>query len=940
MEPAQAFVKRAAAKPRSGKDKPLSEDIRLLGRILGDTLREQESEAAFDLVERIRRTAVEFHRGGDPRAGASLAATLRSLDPDAVMTVVRAFTQFSQLANIAEDRHHIRRRRAHRLAGSRPQNGSIALAAQRAASAGVTAEEMSGFLANGLVMPVLTAHPTEVQRKSILDAHIEIARLIDARDRMRRTPEEAGEDADALRRVILILWQTRILRSARLTVRDEIDNALSFYSYTFLAAIPRLLEEIDAELHARYKSRLPPPQMLRMGSWIGGDRDGNPFVTHETLAYAVESQSAIAMAHYLEESHKLGRELSLSLQRVDISPGLKRLADVAADTSDQRRDEPYRRALIGIYARLAATSAALGHGDAARRPVSAARAYASSEDFVADLDTMIGSLRAHGSARVVYGGLMRLRHAAQAFGFHLASVDMRQHSGVHESVVAELAGRSGAMPGYAQLDEEAKIAFLLTELANARLLRSPFVEYGELAAKELAILDAAQAMQRRFGKVALPTYIISNTNSVSDVLEAAVLLRESGLLRPARPAGQGAGSQLDLNIAPLFETIDDLRRAGDMMDRLLSLPAYRALVAARGDLHEVMLGYSDSNKDGGYVTSNWELYRATLDLVRVCEKHGVKLRLFHGRGGTVGRGGGPSYDAILAQPAGSVNGQIRITEQGEVISSKYSDAEIGQRNLETLVAATLEASLLRTGKGAVRASSERPEWRAAMEEISASSFAAYRALVYETPGFVEFFREVTPIGEIAELNIGSRPAARRASDRIEDLRAIPWVFSWSLARIMLPGWYGFGTALEAFLARGRRTANLKLLREMHAGWPFFRVMLANMDMLLAKTDLGIASRYAGLARDQKRAAALMRRIEDEQSLSKRHLLSIEQSKELLAGNPTLARSIRNRRPYIDPLNHLQVELLRRLRAGDKDDRVKRALLITINGIAAGLRNSG
>ena len=919
--------------PRNGKDQPLSEDIRRLGRMLGDTLREQESVAAFDLVERIRQTAVDFHRGGDPRAGGSLAATLRSLDPDAVMTVVRAFTQFSQLANIAEDRHHIRRRRAHRFGGSKPQSGSIALAAQRAAAAGVTAAELAKFLTGGLVMPVLTAHPTEVQRKSILDAHIEIARLLDQRDRVRQTPDEAASDEDALRRMILILWQTRMLRAARLTVEDEIDNALSFYSYTFLAAIPRLMEEIDAELHARYRSKLPFPQMLRMGSWIGGDRDGNPFVTHETLTYAVERQSALVFAHYLEETHALGRELSLSLQRVDISPGLKRLADAAGDSSEQRRDEPYRRALTGVYARLAATSLALGQRDAMRRPLSAARPYAASADFVGDLDILIESLRTHGSARVVYGRLMRLRHAAQAFGFHLASVDLRQHSGVHETVVAELASRAGAVREYTALDEEAKIAFLLAEMSTARLLRSPFVPYGELAAKELAILDAAQAIQRRFGKVSLPTCIISNTNSVSDILEAAVLLREAGLLRP------GPQPQLDVNIAPLFETIDDLRRAGEMTDRLLGLPAYRALIAGRDNLQEVMLGYSDSNKDGGYVTSNWELYRATLDLVRVCEKHKVKLRLFHGRGGTVGRGGGPSYDAILAQPPGSVNGQIRITEQGEVIASKYSDAEIGLRNLETLVAATLEASLLKpAGKGAPSLS-ERPEWRAAMEEISASSFAAYRALVYDTPGFVEFFRDVTPIGEIAELNIGSRPAARRASGRIEDLRAIPWVFSWSLSRIMLPGWYGFGTAVEAFVARSR-TKNLRLLREMHAGWPFFRVMLANMDMLLAKTDLGIASRYARLARDQKRATALLGRIEAEQALSMRHLFAIQRTTGLLEANPTLARSIRNRRPYIDPLNHLQIELLRRLRAGDKDDRVKRALLITINGIAAGLRNSG
>lgn len=920
------------ASTRSGRDLPLSEDIRLLGRMLGDMLREQESHAAYELVERIRRTAVAFHRADDPKAGASLARILRALDPDAVMTVVRAFTVFSQLANIAEDRHHIRRRRAHSLAGSTPRNGSIALAARRAAAAGVTAAGLSKFLAGGLVMPVLTAHPTEVQRKSILDVHIEIARLLDERDRMRQTPAEVQAGRAALARGVLTLWQTRMLRIAKLTVQDEIDNALSFYRYTFLAAIPRLMEEIDAELRARFRRRLPAPQMLRMGSWIGGDRDGNPFVTHETLAYAVEQQSALALAHYLDETHALGREMSLSLRRIDVSPELKRLADASADASEQRRDEPYRRALIGVYARLAATSHALGRHEAVRQPLAVATPYATSAEFAQDLDTIIDSLRGHGSARLVHGRLMRLRHAAQVFGFHLASVDMRQHSGVHATVLGELAAHAGAEADYASLDEEARIAFLLGELGTTRLLRSPFIDYGELAVKELAILDAAADIQRRFGTATLPTCIISNTDAVSDVLEAAVLLREAGLLRPGRAGG---APTLAMNIAPLFETIDDLRRAGAMIDRLLGLPAYRALVAARGDLQEVMLGYSDSNKDGGYVTSNWELYRATRDLAGVCERHGVKLRLFHGRGGTVGRGGGPSYDAILAQPPGSVNGAIRMTEQGEVIASKYSDPEIGRRNLETLVAATMEASLLKNTDPA----SERPEWRTAMEEISAASFAAYRALVYETPGFAEFFRSVTPIGEIARLHIGSRPAARRASGKIEDLRAIPWVFSWSLARIMLPGWYGFGSALESYLSGGR-TARLKLLREMHAGWPFFRVMLSNMDMLLAKADMGIASRYARLAEDQQRSKVLLRRIEAEHALTLRHLFAIQKTRELLADNPTLARSIRNRRPYIDPLNHLQIELLRRSRAGDREDRVQRALLITINGIAAGLRNSG
>lgn len=434
-------------------------------------------------------------------------------------------------------------------------------------------------------------------------------------------------------------------------------------------------------------------------------------------------------------------------------------------------------------------------------------------------------------------------------------------------------------------------------------------------------------MQRRYGKDALPTTIVSTTTAVSDLLEAALLLKESGLLRPAPQP------QLAMNIVPLFETIASLRDCAPIMDALFQIPFYRQLLASRGNLQEVMLGYSDSNKDGGYLTSSWELYQAEVELVKLCRRQGVKLRLFHGRGGTVGRGGGPSYEAILAQPAGSVTGQIRITEQGEVIASKYADPEIGRRNLETLVAGTLEATLL------CSVDELNTDYDGAMDELSAEAYSGYRALVYETAGFNEFFRAATPITEIADLHVGSRPIARSASTRIEDLRAIPWVFSWSLARIMLPGWFGFGTAVEQFVAR-YGAAGIELLRAMYERWPFFNALISNMDMVLAKSDLHIASRYAELVQDVELRNSIFGRICDEHRRTVAHLLAITGQTELLAANPLLARSFRNRVPYIDPLNHLQVEALRRYRFGQSDERVKRAILLTINGIAAGLRNSG
>lgn len=906
------------------KDAPLFADIRLLGRLLGEVIRAQEGDAVFDLVERIRVLSVRLHRDADAAAGEELAALIQSLSRKEINLVVRAFSYFSHLANIAEDLHHNRRARAHLLAGSPPRPGSFRAAAARAAAQGIGNETLAAFFAQAHIAPVLTAHPTEVQRKSILDREWTIARLLELRDRQPLTPDELAENEEALRRAILILWQTRMLRTAKLSVMDEINNALSFYDLTFLRELPRLHNSIEDSVGA------PLPAFLKPGSWIGGDRDGNPFVTAEILEQALNAQSRKAFEYYLEQVHRLGGELSCSELLVNVSSELRALAAASPDRNPHRDDEPYRRALIGIYARLAATARKLDHMEALRHPVADAPPYADCEAFLADLDVLDRSLRENNAGLLARGRLRRLRRAVEIFGFHLAPLDMRQNSEVHLRTVHELF--ESARPGtdYAGRSEEGKIALLLAELATPRLLASPYCAYSDETAGELAIFHMAREMHRRYGKAAIQNVIISKSEGVSDILEVALLLKEAGLLRPRE-------GELDVNIVPLFETIGDLERCGAVMDRLLSLPAYRRLLASRGNLQEVMLGYSDSNKDGGFLMSNWALYRAEITLVEVFRMRGAKLRLFHGRGGTVGRGGGPSYEAILAQPAGAVQGAIRITEQGEVIASKYANPELGRRNLEVLIAATLEATLLPRSHD-----DPQPECLAAMAELANTAFHAYRALVYETPGFERYFREATVISEISRLNIGSRPAARKQSGGIEHLRAIPWVFSWSQCRLMLPGWYGFGSAYEAFIA-AHGEEGLNLLQHMCREWGFFRTLLSNMDMVLAKTNLALAERYASLVTDAELRHAIFARIAAEWRASVAAVLAITGQRALLEGNPLLKRSLTNRLPYLDALNHLQLELLRRFRAGppaSDDARVRSGIYLTINGVAAGLRNSG
>jgi phosphoenolpyruvate carboxylase len=921
---ADSSIPPPAARPAADKDAPLFADIRLLGRLLGEVIRDQEGAAVFDLIERIRLLSIEFRRNESIQARAELAELLNRLTRAQTNLVVRAFSYFSHLANIAEDQHRVRRGRAHALAGSPPRPGSYAHAAARAAERGIGRDALAGFFAGAAVAPVLTAHPTEVQRKSILDRSWQIARLLDARDRAPLTPDELAENEESLKRAVLILWQTRMLREAKLSVMDEVNNALSTYDTTFLRELPRLHNRIEDSLGA------PLPAFLRPGSWIGGDRDGNPFVTAGVLRSAFNAQSRKAFAHYLEQVHLLGSELSSSDLLVEVSPELRALAAASPDRNPHRDDEPYRRALAGIYARLAASAQELDRMEALRHPVAAAPPYADSAAFAADLDILDASLRTHGAALIARGRLRRLRRAVALFGFHLAPIDLRQNSDVHARTVHELFETARPGTEYDKRSEAGRVALLLAELATPRLLASPYWTYSAETASELAIFHAARDMHRLYGRAAIQNVVISKSEGVSDILEVALLLKEVGLLRPRE-------GELDVNIVPLFETIGDLERCGAVMDQLFALPAYRRLLEARGGLQEIMLGYSDSNKDGGFLMSNWALYRAEIMLADVFRKHGLRLRLFHGRGGTVGRGGGPSYEAILAQPPGAVQGAIRITEQGEVIASKYANPDLGRRNLEVLVAATLEATLLPQSY-----EDPQPDCLAAMAELADAAFAAYRALVYETPGFERYFRESTVIGEISQLNIGSRPASRSKTASIQDLRAIPWVFSWSQCRLMLPGWYGFGSAFAAYQEK-RGGKGLPLLQRMVREWGFFRTMLSNMDMLLAKTDIAIAERYAGLVQDEALRAAIFPRIEAELEATIAALMAITGQQTLLEGNPLLKRSLRNRSPYLDPLNHLQVELLRRYRSGppwSEDERVRRGIHLTINGIAAGLRNSG
>jgi phosphoenolpyruvate carboxylase len=916
----------------------LREDIRLLGRILGDVLKRHEGTALFDVIEEIRQTATRFRREGKNVDARALDQQLKRLSRDATISVVRAFSYFSHLANLAEDQHQVRTQRSLRRRG-RAAPGSLDETFARLAKRSVDAARILELLAHACLMPVLTAHPTEVQRKSILDTERAIADLLDQLDEPARNDAAVAASnglsmESRLLALISTLWQTRMLRPQKLTVGDEIVNALSYWRATFIPQIPRLYFDL-----ARRLGRIDVAPFLRLGSWIGGDRDGHPHVDANTMRAALAAQAATVFEFYLGEVHALGAELSIAALLVPPPESLVTLADASPDPSPHRADEPYRRALTGVYARLQATASVLGLDVRMRAALGNAAPYARAQEFARDLQVVADALETQNNSHLTPFRLQPLRHAVSVFGFCGATLDLRQSSDVFEAVVTEILAAAEVCPDYRKLSELARVQLLARELAHARPLLSPHLVYSERTRRELAVFDAARELRRQFGAQAIDKHIVSHTESLSDLLEVALLQKETGLLTGNELRGCA------LMVVPLFETIDDLQRAPAIMRELFVHPGLRSLMlpALNGrPLQEIMLGYSDSNKDGGFLASQWNLYRATQALVRLADENGIVLRLFHGRGGSVGRGGGPSFEAILAQPPGSVRGQIRLTEQGEIIQAKYADPRIGRHHLELLVSATLQASLIAEKQTAA------PAYEAALDEIARHAHRAYRALVYETDGFAEFFFSATPIAEIMELNIGSRPAARKATGKIEDLRAIPWVFSWGQCRLLLPGWFGFGSGVEAFLGAAVGTAERRkrqqLLREMLAHWPFFRALTSNMEMVLAKTDLAIGGRYATLARDRARGRTIFAAIRGEWELTMRHWLALSGQKHLLESNPTLARNIRHRLPYLDPLNHLQVELIKRHRGGSKadanDERIRRGIHLTINGISAGLRNTG
>ncbi|UVE94127.1 phosphoenolpyruvate carboxylase [Dietzia sp. B32] len=917
--------------------RPLRDDVRFLGAVLGDTVRDQAGEKIFDLVETARRTAFAVRRSEADRD--EVAGLFTDVSADEMIPVIRAFSLFALLANVAEDLHQERRRGIHTAAGEPPPDGDLEATWARLAESSPDPARLEAVRATARVAPVLTAHPTETRRRSVFEITRRVLDLMRRRDGLRAAERDRVTDAELdrverdIRRHVLTLWQTAIIRSQRPRIEDEVLGGLQYHEATLMEVIPPL----NAEIAERLGSGDRP--VVRPGSWIGGDRDGNPYVTGDVVRFATEQAAALLHRHYTEELRLLERELPMSRRIVKVPTALRDLADSMVEADGElaaaREDVPFRRAVRVVRRRLAArvrssssspgsSPDAIGHDD---------EPYTSPGEMLADLDVIDAALGSCGGDLARSPRLRDLRWAVRTFGFHLQALDMRQNSESHEEVLTELFALAGVSEDYSALDEDARLELLLRELSHDRPLLGPRAELSELAAKELGVMRAAAAAVDLLGPEVVPHYIVSMCGTVSDLLEPAVLLREVGLF-----SGDPAEPRSSVRLIPLLETIDDLAAGPDILDTALAIPQFRALIRAQGDVLEVMLGYSDSNKDGGYLAANWALYQAERDLAEAAARADVHLRYFHGRGGAVGRGGGNSYEAILAQPPGAVQGALRITEQGEVISAKYSEPRRARRNLEALVAATLEASLLDVEGLGERAG----EAYAVMAELATLGREAYASLVHSDPGFIEYFTTSTPVAEIGELNIGSRPSSRKQTSSVEDLRAIPWVLSWSQSRVMLPGWFGVGTALRQWVdAEGEAAAErLATLRRLYDDWPFLRTTLSNMAQVMAKADMGLAGRYAELVPDAEVGRRIHGVLTDEFELTRRMVLAITGQETLLDDNPALARSVRNRFPYLEPLNVLQVELLRRYRAGDSDPAVRTGIQLTMNGLATALRNSG
>ncbi|MCK7641471.1 phosphoenolpyruvate carboxylase [Corynebacterium sp. CCM 8835] len=912
----------------------LREDIRHLGRILGNVIRQQEGDEIFDLVEGARRASFGVAKG--ERTLDDLVGMFRDRDTSTMIKVVRAFSHFALLVNLVEDLNDETTRQAILDGGAPAPDSTLEATWVKLEAADITAEAVAAAVARAEIAPVLTAHPTETRRRTVFDVQKHITALMQERHDIESRPSSSRAEARvreidrAIQRRITILWQTALIRVVRPRIEDEIEVGLRYYKLSLLRQIPAINHDVRHELQARYGDTVPSTAVVKPGSWIGGDHDGNPYVTAATLRYATTRAAQTVLKFYAAQLHKLEHELSLSDRLSEVSRELIELADRGHNDVPSRVDEPYRRAVHGIRGRIAATQAELiGQDSVEGTWYKCHEPYPGPEEFAADLDVIDTALRDSYDGLIAEDRLGRIRSAVASFGFHLYSLDLRQNSESFENVLTEVFAHAGVTGEYRSLDEDAKREILVAELGSPRPLIPPHPQdFSEETRRELEIIAAAAEAVDKFGERMVPHCIISMAQSVSDILEPMVLLKEFGLIRIEQ--GQPRG---DIDIIPLFETIEDLQAGSSILRDIWTVPVYRSYVRQRGEIQEVMLGYSDSNKDGGYFAANWALYDAELDIVRACRDNQIRLRFFHGRGGTVGRGGGPSYEAILAQPEGAVSGSVRVTEQGEIISAKYGHPTTARRNLEALVSATLEASLLPVDD------LDQPE-RAheIMREIAELSRRKYATLVHEDPGFIEYFTTSTPLQEIGALNIGSRPASRKQTASIGDLRAIPWVLAWSQSRAMIPGWFGVGTALREWIAGD--PDRLEELRSLYRDWPFFTSVMSNMAQVMAKAEMPLMELYASLVKDREIAERISGAISEEYDLTIDMFLTVTGADRLLADNPTLERSVRSRYPYLLPLNVIQLELLRRYRAGDTDDGVPDGIQLTMNGLATALRNSG
>ncbi|MFP5501586.1 MAG: phosphoenolpyruvate carboxylase [Candidatus Sericytochromatia bacterium] len=928
------------------KNRPLREDIRFLGDMLGQILKEQAGEQIFQTEEILRQGFKAIRHQADSADRDRLMALVNGLEVDEAAKVLRAFTLYFQLANLAEQHHRVRRLRAYH--GTEAPAGSIEDAVKRLAASGVQAPAMRALLSRMVIRPVFTAHPTEVLRRTVLMKHRRIAALLEERDHPLLSPADRTQIERELAAEIESLWQTDEVHHRAPTVFDEARNGLYYFEDVLFDTVPRVYQSLAEALERHYPGEaFEVPSFFRFGSWMGGDRDGNPNVKAETTYAVLLMARRIAVRRHIETAERISRTLSQSIHWAPVSEALKasiaaeseRLPDQAREFIDRNPYELYRQKLAFMHLRLKRTLDLLPETlDEASRfdPTRLASAYATYGELLADLQLMTTSLEANRGCRSAGAMLDGWRREIETFGFRVAQLDVRQHAGVHLDALSDVVSTLRLLPdGFKSLPEEARVEWLLGELRNTRpLIPQELDEFQPMTQEVVRTFRALAASRRIFGPEALGSYIISMTTTVSDLLTVLLFLKTVGLFK-ALPDG---GVRTSFQVVPLFETIEDLRQAPAVLDRLFSIPLYRAHLKQLGDVQEVMLGYSDSNKDGGILTSNWELYKAQQALWEVARRHGLSLVLFHGRGGSVGRGGGPSHDAILAQPPGTIDGRIKLTEQGEVISNKYGLPSLARRNMELAASAVIEASLRPELTGAPPEDVSR--WEAVLEDLSRRAFASYRRIVYEEPDFLKFFHETTPLELLGQLQIGSRPAKRKQSNAIEDLRAIPWVFSWTQSRYILPGWLGAGAALSALIDEAP-DRNMTLLKDMYQRFPFFRSLLNNVEMTLAKADLPIARHYFERLVEQQPA---MRRIwellEAEYARTEAVVLAITGADELLAENPTLQRSIAVRNPYVDPLSYIQVELLARRRAGEDGAALSDALKLSVNGIASGLKNTG